>query len=60
MERGKPSIKKGPGFPSMPARNSSTVVSDCTILPWSMTALISLPSFEPEATSARSKSPAER
>ena len=55
IERGKPSIRNGPRSPPIAFCSSRTVVSDATILPWSITAEISRPSSEPERTSCRTR-----
>ena len=60
MERGKPSIRNGPARPAIAFVRRRTVVSDLTICPWLMTFEISSPSSDPERTSSRSNSPAER
>ena len=60
IERGKPSMRKGPSDCDIALRSRPTVVSETTILPSSMILAIFLPSAEPDLTSARSKSPADR
>eukprot|EP00967_Tisochrysis_lutea_P149251 scaffold286628_cov32-Tisochrysis_lutea.AAC.1 len=59
-ERGKPSIKKGPLPFAMAAWSSLTVVEDATIFPSAITLAMASPASEPDATSARRRSPAER
>eukprot|EP00962_Isochrysis_galbana_P032187 scaffold10546_cov114-Isochrysis_galbana.AAC.2 len=59
-ERGKPSIRNGPRERAIAACKSPTVVSDATIFPSAIISAMARPFAEPNATSARSRSPAER
>ena len=53
-------MRKGTSACDIALRSRPTVVSETTIFPSSMILAIFLPSAEPDLTSARSKSPADR